>query len=149
MTSVPLGTWGLPLQPQADEVFTDPRGVRWHYNANTRRWVRYSSGLAMGGPTIANTMHRVGERGPELLVEGGRNFLIPGENGRVMPQVRSVDGGDLTSRIAAAVAAAVADSGERKNVTINNHGVTNPEATAAATLRALRRSDFLTGVGPR
>lgn len=149
MTSVPLGTWGLPLQPQADEVFTDPHGVRWHYNATTRQWIRYSSGLAMGGPTIANTMHRVGERGPELLVEGGRNFLIPGENGRVMPQVRSVDGGDLTSRIAAAVAAAVAENGERKNVTINNHGVTSPEATAAATLRALRRSDFLTGVGPR
>ena len=38
-----------------------------------------------GGPVDANSMYRVGEGGkPEILMQGGRQYLIPGENGRVL-----------------------------------------------------------------
>ena len=35
-----------------------------------------------GGPVAANSMYRVGEGNkPEILMQGGRQYLIPGENG--------------------------------------------------------------------
>jgi tape measure domain-containing protein len=38
-----------------------------------------------GGPVDAGSMYRVGEGGkPEILVAGGKQYLIPGENGRVL-----------------------------------------------------------------
>ena len=38
-----------------------------------------------GGPVDANKMYRVGEGGkPEILMQGGKQYLIPGENGRVL-----------------------------------------------------------------
>ena len=38
-----------------------------------------------GGPVDANKMYRVGEGGkPEILMQGGRQYLIPGENGQVL-----------------------------------------------------------------
>lgn len=38
-----------------------------------------------GGPTYAGSMYRVGEDNkPEILMQGGRQYLIPGENGRVL-----------------------------------------------------------------
>ena len=38
-----------------------------------------------GGPVDANKMYRVGEGGkPEILMQGGRQYLIPGENGKVL-----------------------------------------------------------------
>ena len=38
-----------------------------------------------GGPVDANSMYRVGEGGkPEILMAGGKQYLIPGENGRVL-----------------------------------------------------------------
>ena len=49
-----------------------------------------------GGPVDANSMYRVGEGGkPEILVAGGKQYLIPGENGRVLSnrQITSGRGG--------------------------------------------------------
>ncbi|SCB88421.1 tape measure domain-containing protein [Gilliamella bombicola] len=49
-----------------------------------------------GGPVDANSMYRVGEGGkPEILVAGGKQYLIPGENGRVLSnrQITSGKGG--------------------------------------------------------
>ena len=38
-----------------------------------------------GGPVDAGSMYRVGEGGkPEILMQGGRQYLIPGENGQVL-----------------------------------------------------------------
>lgn len=101
---------------------------------------------ALGGPVSGGGLYRVGERGPELFRAGGRNFLLPGQSGSVEPSLRSVGGGDLTAAIAAAVTAATSKSQE---VTVKNYGVRDATATTAATLRGLRKADFLTGVGPR
>ena len=49
-----------------------------------------------GGPVDGSKMYRVGEGGkPEILVQGGRQYLIPGENGRVLSnrQITSGKGG--------------------------------------------------------
>ena len=49
-----------------------------------------------GGSVLANNAYRVGEGGkPEILMQGGRQYLIPGENGRVLSnrQITSGKGG--------------------------------------------------------
>lgn len=49
-----------------------------------------------GGPVDGSKMYRVGEGGkPEILVQGGKQYLIPGENGRVLSnrQITSGKGG--------------------------------------------------------
>lgn len=38
-----------------------------------------------GGPVRAGQLYEVGEAGPELLRSGGRNFLLPGRDGDVVP----------------------------------------------------------------
>ena len=49
-----------------------------------------------GGSVLANNAYRVGEGGkPEILMQGGKQYLIPGENGRVLSnrQITSGKGG--------------------------------------------------------
>lgn len=53
-----------------------------------------------GGPVDASSMYRVGEGGkPEILVAGGKQYLIPGENGRVLSnrQITSGKGGSAVN----------------------------------------------------
>ncbi|OTQ35231.1 hypothetical protein [Gilliamella apis] len=53
-----------------------------------------------GGPVDGSKMYRVGEGGkPEILMQGGRQYLIPGENGRVLSnrQITSGKGGSSVS----------------------------------------------------
>ena len=49
-----------------------------------------------GGSVMANNAYRVGENGkPEILMQGGKQYLIPGENGKVLSnrQITSGNGG--------------------------------------------------------
>lgn len=51
-----------------------------------------------GGSVLANNAYRVGEGGkPEILMQGGKQYLIPGENGRVLSnrQITSGKGGSV------------------------------------------------------
>ena len=51
-----------------------------------------------GGPVAANSMYRVGEGNkPEILMQGGRQYLIPGENGQVLSnrQINSDNGNNI------------------------------------------------------
>ena len=53
-----------------------------------------------GGSVLANNAYRVGEGGkPEILMQGGRQYLIPGENGKVLSnrQITSGKGGSSVS----------------------------------------------------
>jgi hypothetical protein len=53
-----------------------------------------------GGPVDANSMYRVGEGGkPEILVAGGKQYLIPGENGRVLSNRQITSNGKGGSNI--------------------------------------------------
>ena len=45
----------------------------------------FGGGRASGGPVRGGRLYEVGERGPELLQMGGRNFMIPGRDGYVQP----------------------------------------------------------------
>lgn len=52
---------------------------------------RYNGGQAMGG-----SLYRVGEGNkPELFQSGNKQYMIPGENGRVIPNRDIVGGGDV------------------------------------------------------
>ncbi|WP_392562488.1 tape measure protein [Orbus sturtevantii] len=45
----------------------------------------YGGGREHGGSVNANSMYRTGEGGkPEILMSGGRQYMIPGENGKVL-----------------------------------------------------------------
>lgn len=51
-----------------------------------------------GGPVDANSMYRVGEGGkPEILMAGGKQYLIPGDNGKVLSnrQITSSQGQNI------------------------------------------------------
>lgn len=53
-----------------------------------------------GGPVDGSKMYRVGEGGkPEILMQGGKQYLIPGENGHVLSnrQITSGKGGSSVS----------------------------------------------------
>lgn len=46
---------------------------------------------ALGGPVKKNSLYEVGEGGmPEMLASGGRTFLIPGNDGTVIPSSRGM-----------------------------------------------------------
>jgi len=148
--TAPVGTWGLPLKPKKNDAYRADDGSNWLFDGKV--WVQQTPPAAgrraLGGPTKAGSAYQVGERGPELYRQGGDMYMLPGASGSVAPQLTAV-GGDLTTSIAAAVAAAMSAHSQRGDVTVNNHGVTNAEQTTAATLRGLRKAEFLAGIGPR
>lgn len=49
----------------------------------------FGGGRASGGPVRGGKLYEVGERGPELLKMGGRNYMIPGRDGYVQPNAGS------------------------------------------------------------
>lgn len=52
----------------------------------------FGGGRAHGGPVRAGRLYEVGEKGPELLQMGGRNFMIPGRDGYVVPDANKRSG---------------------------------------------------------
>ena len=51
----------------------------------TMKAISIAGGREHGGTVNGNNMYRVGEGGkPEILMQGGKQYLIPGENGRVL-----------------------------------------------------------------
>ena len=61
---------------------------------STIQGVSFGGGRYNGGSVNGNKFYRVGERGaPELFRSGGKQYMIPGENGRVIPN-RNLDGGN-------------------------------------------------------
>ncbi|MDH0335200.1 phage tail tape measure protein [Metapseudomonas otitidis] len=53
---------------------------------------------AGGGPVSAGSMYQVGENNrPELLTQGGRSYLIPGDGGNVTPIRGNSGGGGVTN----------------------------------------------------
>lgn len=71
--------------------------------------VNYGGAREFGGPVDAGKMYRVGEGGkPEIFQSGGKNFMIPGDGGKVIPNDQ-ISGG----------------SGFQQNVNIHNYGNEN------------------------
>ncbi|HCQ4453800.1 TPA: hypothetical protein OKV43_000095 [Escherichia coli] len=60
------------------------------------RGIAFGGGRYNGGAVNAGKFYRVGERGkPELFQSGGKQYMIPGENGRVIPN-RDISGGNIS-----------------------------------------------------
>ena len=56
--------------------------------------VNYGGAREFGGPVEAGKMYRVGEGGaPEIFQSGGKNFMIPGDGGKVIPNDQIGGGG--------------------------------------------------------
>lgn len=56
--------------------------------------VNYGGAREFGGPVDAGKMYRVGEGGaPEIFQSGGKNFMIPGDGGKVIPNDQMGGGG--------------------------------------------------------
>lgn len=54
----------------------------------------YGGAREFGGPVDAGKMYRVGEGGaPEIFQSGGKNFMIPGDGGKVIPNDQIGGGG--------------------------------------------------------
>lgn len=53
----------------------------------------FGGGKAGGGDTNAGSYYRVGENRPEVYTENGKQYLIPGANGRVSPMSPAKSGG--------------------------------------------------------
>lgn len=71
--------------------------------------VNYGGAREFGGPVDAGKMYRVGEGGkPEIFQSGGKNFMIPGDGGKVIPNDQIGSGG-----------------GFQQNVNIHNYGNEN------------------------
>ena len=54
------------------------------------------SGRQFGGAVSGGNAYRMGESGPEILRQGNKNIVIPGENGQVIPN-KDLGGGDGTT----------------------------------------------------
>lgn len=71
--------------------------------------INYGGAREFGGPVDAGKMYRVGEGGaPEIFQSGGKNFMIPGDGGKVIPNDQ-IGGG----------------SGFQQNVNVYNYGNEN------------------------
>lgn len=78
-----------------------------------------------GGPVNAGSAYRVGEAGPEIFSSGGKNFMIPGENGKVIANDDIGGGGGFTQTVTienntpANVQTKTSSDGKLMKITIN------------------------------
>lgn len=81
---------------------------------------KFAAGRAAGGPVAANQLYEVGENNnPEILKSGGKNYLIPGNNGNVVPFGKG--------------------GGMNQSVTMNFPGITSAKEAKEATGYAARQ----------
>ncbi|MFV8932003.1 tape measure protein [Serratia fonticola] len=105
-----------------------------------------------GGPVNAGSMYQVGEGGrPELLQAGGKQYMIPGDNGKVISNKDLQSGGGAAPTViinnyssAAVDARATQDSGggwtiEAFIADMNNGGQASQAITANTTARRVPR----------
>lgn len=75
------GAWGGGVTAAGNAAATS--GTQ---NINAGLLASYGGGRATGGPVAADAFYQVGEGGkPELFRQNGRTYLIPGDNGAVIP----------------------------------------------------------------
>lgn len=79
------------------------------FGNNVGNFLNYGGGRARGGDAYRGSFYEVGEGGrPELFEQNGKQYLIPGNHGRVIP--------------AAPASGGSASTGGSYKVEINNHG---------------------------
>jgi len=91
-------------------------------NLNTSG-ISYGGGRASGGPVAPNSLYEVNERGPELLSQGGRTYLMTGQQGGTVVPL----GSGMASATAAGAAPPMAP---QVNITIHNDGTSDVDGDA-------------------
>lgn len=89
-TLAPGSPLRVNLERYIGELQRVPRTVTTTFNANYAASVNSPASIlggprAAGGPTYAGSLHPVTEGGSELLHEGGRTYLMAGQDGYVEP----------------------------------------------------------------
>lgn len=84
----------MAIQTYIDQLNAIPRSITTHatFSASSPRSDKadvkgqYVGGRALGGPVSAGMIYEVGEGGkPELFEQNGKQYLIPGNSGEVVP----------------------------------------------------------------
>lgn len=87
------GAWGGGVTAAGNAAATS--GTQ---NINAGLLASYGGGRATGGPVAAEAFYQVGEGGkPELFRQNGRTYLIPGDNGAVIPAAPTGGGGNTST----------------------------------------------------
>jgi len=80
----------------------------------------FGGGRATGGPVAGDSFYQVGEGGkPELFRQNGRTYLIPGDNGAVIPAAPAAGSGSASNGSGSVV---------NVNVVVNSDGSTDVSA---------------------
>ncbi|NMT33325.1 phage tail tape measure protein [Stenotrophomonas maltophilia] len=87
------GAWGGGVTAAGNAAATS--GTQ---NINAGLLASYGGGRATGGPVAAEAFYQVGEGGkPELFRQNGRTYLIPGDNGAVIPAAPTGGSGNTST----------------------------------------------------
>ncbi|PZT20643.1 hypothetical protein A7Y00_14765 [Stenotrophomonas maltophilia] len=87
------GAWGGGVTAAGNAAATS--GTQ---NINAGLLASYGGGRATGGPVAADAFYQVGEGGkPELFRQNGRTYLIPGDNGAVIPAAPTGGSGNTST----------------------------------------------------
>ena len=85
--------------------------------------ISYGGGKQYGGNVQAGSMYRMGEQGPEIFRgTSGKNYVIPGENGRVIPNDKIGGGGvviNIVNNAGADVTATASNDGKQIDIAVN------------------------------
>jgi lambda family phage tail tape measure protein len=80
--------------PVGDIVLPEPEAIAPDISALIGRLSRGQR--AIGGPVSANSLYRVNERGPEILEVGGKQYLMTGQQGGEVKNVKEGDANRTT-----------------------------------------------------
>ncbi len=87
------GAWGGGVTAAGNAAATS--GTQ---SINAGLLASYGGGRATGGPVAADSFYQVGEGGkPELFRQNGRTYLIPGDNGAVIPAAPTAGTGSASA----------------------------------------------------
>lgn len=109
------GAWGGGVTAAGNAAATS--GAQ---SINAGLLASYGGGRATGGPVAADSFYQVGEGGkPELFRQNGRTYLIPGDNGAVIPAAPTAGSGSASASSGSVV---------NVNVIVNSDGTTDVTA---------------------
>ncbi|PNY71481.1 phage tail tape measure protein [Stenotrophomonas pavanii] len=87
------GAWGGGVTAAGNAAATSGT-----HSINAGLLASYGGGRATGGPVAADSFYQVGEGGkPELFRQNGRTYLIPGDNGAVIPAAPTAGTGSAST----------------------------------------------------
>lgn len=98
----------------------------------------YGGGRASGGSVLGSSVYEVTEHGnPEVFEQGGKRFLLPGGNGRVIPMANTGTGSAAASAPIVNVSIEKGASEDRVETSVGSGGQLNIRVLVRDTMRGL------------